>query len=316
MNVHQNARLTLRRRQELVARIQSGAPLKCAARAFDVSIRTVRKWWRRYQDEGRGGLHDRSSRPHHSPRQTAASLQLAAKVLRRQQWTCQQIASALDVSAATIARILRRCGLSRRGRLEAPLMIARDEHPQPGDLLHVDTKKLGRVQGLGHRITGRTAGVHRVSGVGWEHLHVAVDDHSRVAYVELLADERIASVRAFVGRALRWFRGHGVRIRRILTDNGSAYRSHSFRATCRALRVVHQRTRPYTPRTNGKAERFIQTALREWAYRRPYYSSADRARVLPGWLEHYNCARPHSGIAGQPPMRRFPEGHNLMLRHI
>jgi len=315
MNVHQNARLTVRRRQELVARIQSGTPLKHAARAFDVSIRTVRKWWRRYQDEGRDGLHDRSSRPHHSPRQTAAPLQLAAKVLRRQQWTCQQIAGALELSAATVARILRRCGLSRRGRLEAPLMIARYEHPQPGDLLHVDTKKLGRVQGLGHRITGRTAGVHRLRGVGWEHLHVAVDDHSRVAYVELLNDERIASVRAFVGRALRWFRGHGVRIRRILTDNGSAYRSHSFRATCRALRVIHQRTRPYTPRTNGKAERFIQTALREWAYRRPYYSSADRAQVLPGWLEHYNCARPHSGIGGQPPMNRFPQGHNLMLAH-
>ena len=315
MNVHENALLTLRRRQELVARIEFGESLKGTARVFDVSVRTVRKWWRRYQDEGQRGLHDRSSRPHESPRQTAAPLQLAAKVLRHQQWTCTQIGSALALSPATVARILRRSGLSRRGRLEAPLMIARYEHPHPGDLLHLDIKKLGRVQGLGHRITGRSAGVHRLRGVGWEHLHVAVDDHSRVAYVELLGDERTPSVRAFVGRALRWFRGHGVRIRRILTDNGSAYRSHSFRAACRALRIVHQRTRPYTPRTNGKAERFIQTALREWAYRRPYYSSADRARVLPGWLEHYNCARPHSGLRGQAPLSRLPGGNNLMLAH-
>ena len=146
-------------------------------------------------------------------------------------------------------------------------------------------------------------------------MHVAVDDHSRVAYVELLADERTETARAFVRRALRWFRAHGVRVRRILTDNGSCYRSSSFRATCRALRLAHHRTRPYTPRTNGKAERFIQTLLREWAYARPYYTSADRQRALPGWLEHYNCARPHASIAAQPPMSRFPGGHNLMLAH-
>lgn len=315
MNVHENARLTLRRRHELVARIEAGVPLKAAARVFDVSIRTVRKWWRRHRDEGPAGLRDRSSRPHHSPRATPAPLQLAAKVLRRQQWTCAQIGRALSVSAATVARILRRAGLSGRGRLEAPPMSARYEHPRVGDLLHVDIKKLGRVQGLGHRITGRSAGVHRLRGVGWEHLHVAVDDHSRVAYVELLPDERTPSVCGFVRAALRWFRQHGIRIRRILTDNGSAYRSDGFRATCRALHVGHQRTRPYTPRTNGKAERFIQTALREWAYARPYYSSADRARVLPGWLEHYNCARPHSALGGQSPMVRFPGGHNLMLAH-
>ena len=152
-------------------------------------------------------------------------------------------------------------------------------------------------------------------GAGWEFVHVAVDDYSRVAYVELLADERTESVRGFVRRALAWFRARGARIRRVLTDNGSAYLSRGFRATCRALHLAHRRTRPYTPRTNGKAERFIQTLLREWAYLRPYYTSADRTRVLPGWLEHYNCARPHAALGKQPPMSRFPGGNNLMRAH-
>jgi len=314
MNIHKNARLTPRRRQELAMRVEAGEPLKHAARQFAVSAHTARKWCARYQADGEAGLADRSSRPHTSPRLTAARLQLAAKVLRRQQWTCQQIGTALEVSAATVARVLRRCGLSRRGPLTAPLLAQRYEHAAVGDLLHVDSKKLGRIRGLGHRITGQR--FHRFSGEGWEYLHVAVDDHSRVAYVELLADESQGAARRFLRGALRWFRAHGVRVRRILTDNGSAYRSRSFRAACRALRVSHRRTRPYTPRTNGKAERFIQTALREWAYRRPYYSSADRGRVLPGWLEHYNCARPHTSLHRQPPMSRFPRGNNLMLTHI
>ena len=313
MNVHKNARLTVHRRQELVTRLEAGAPLKRLARVFAVSPRTVRKWRARYQDAGVAGLADRSSRPQTSPRRTPARLQLAAKVLRRQQWTCGQIAAALEVSAATVARVLRRCGLSRRGRLTPPPVVQRYEHAAVGDLVHLDSKKLGRIRGLGHRITGQR--FHRFSGSGWESLHVAVDDHSRVAYVELLPDERQESARGFLRGALRWFRARGVRVRRILTDNGSAYRSRGFRATCRALRVIHRRTRPYTPRTNGKAERFIQTALREWAYRRPYYTSADRARVLPGWLEHYNCARPHASLNKQPPMSRFPRGNNLMLVH-
>ena len=313
MNVHKNARLTVRRRQELVTRLEAGEPLKHLARVFAVSPRTVRKWRARYQGAGVAGLADRSSRPQTSPRRTPARLQLAAKVLRRQQWTCGQIAAALEVSAATVARVLRRCGLSRRGRLTPPPVVQRYEHAAVGDLVHLDSKKLGRIRGLGHRITGQR--FHRFSGSGWESLHIAVDDHSRVAYVELLPDERQESARSFLRGALRWFRAHGVRVRRILTDNGSAYRSRGFRATCRALRVIHRRTRPYTPRTNGKAERFIQTALREWAYRRPYYTSADRARVLPGWLEHYNCARPHASLNKQPPMSRFPRGNNLMLVH-
>jgi transposase InsO family protein len=314
MNIHKNARLTLCRREDLVRRLEAGESLKGMARGFDISVRTARKWWGRYRAEGPAGLGDRSSRPHVSPARTAAPLQLAAKVLRWQHWTGTQIGTALGISAATATRILRRCGLNRRGRLEMPPVAARYEHAAVGDMLHLDTKKLGRITYLGHRATGQRRGQRH--GSGWEIVHVAVDDRSRVAYVELLADEHSETARGFVRRALAWFRARGVRVRRVLTDNGSCYRSFGFRATCRALRLAHHRTRPYTSRTNGKAERFSQTLLREWAYARPYYTSADRTRVLPGWVEHYNCARPHASLAGQPPMSRFPGGNNLMLVHI
>ena len=317
MNVHKNARLTPYRRQELVARVERGEALTSVARAFGVSRQTARKWVQRRRGTGivdsGAWLADGSSRPLHSPRQTAPQLQLATKVLRWQRWTCRQIAGALAIDASTAARILRRVGKSRRQRLEPPPTSERYEHAAVGDLLHLDTKKLGRITYLGHRMTGDRRRQPR--GAGWEFVHVAVDDHSRVAYVELLPDERTESVRGFLRRALAWFRARGVRIRRLLTDNGSAYLSRGFRATCRALRVRHRRTRPYTPRTNGKAERFIQTMLREWAYARPYYTSADRIRVLPGWLEHYNCARPHTALGKQPPMSRFPGGNNLMRAH-
>jgi transposase InsO family protein len=315
MNIHKNARLTPYRRGDLVARATRGEPVAGLARQFGVSLRTARKWLARYRAEGARGLQDRSSRPHASPQATAPAIQLGIKVLRHQRWTCAQIARAVGVSAATAARVARRAGLSRRGRLEPPPLVHRYEHAHPGDLLHLDTKKLGRIAGVGHRITGRGGNVNVHRGIGWECLHIAVDDHSRVAYVELLADERGRTVAGFLRRALQWFRAHGVSVRRILTDNGSGYISHSFRATCRALHVGHQRTRPYTPRTNGKAERFIQTALRKWAYVRPFYTSAARAAILPGWLEHYNCARPHGSLEGQPPMSRVPRGNNLMLVH-
>ena len=315
MNVDKNARLTPYRREELVTRALRGEAMAGLAWQCGISIRTARKWLARYRAEGPSGLQDRSSRPHASPRATAPAIQLGIQVLRHQRWTCAQIAAAVGVSAATAARIVRRAGLSRRGRLAPPPPVHRYEHARPGDLLHLDTKKLGRIAGVGHRITGRTGNVNRHHGIGWECLHIAVDDHSRVAYVELLTDDRGLTVAGFLRRALRWFRAHGVSVRRILTDNGSGYRSRSFRATCRALHVGHRCTRPYTPRTNGKAERFIQTALREWAYVRPYYTSAERATSLPGWLEHYNCARPHGSLNAQPPMSRFPAGNNLMLVH-
>jgi transposase InsO family protein len=317
MNVHKNARLTPYRRAQLVAQVEQGTPLTVAARTFGVSRQTAAKWVRRQRSTGipddAAWMEDRSSRPHRSPRQTEPRVQLGARVLRQQRWTCAEIAAAVGVSAATIARGLRRVGMSRRLRMEPPPMGRRYEHAAAGDLVHLDTKKLGRIRGLGHRITGERT--HRSRGIGWEFLHIAIDDHSRVAYMELLADERGATMSAFLRRALRWFRAHGVPVRRILTDNGSGYVSRSFRATCRGLQVVHRRTRPYTPRTNGKAERFIQTALREWAYRRPYYTSFDRSRMLPGWLEHYNAARPHRGIGGHPPLSRLLGGNKLMLVH-
>jgi len=313
MNIHKNARLTVRRRQELVEHVAAGCPVKRAAREFAISARTARKWWVRYRDEGVAGLMDRSSRPHVSPAATPGRLQLAAKVLRWQRWTGAQIATALAISTATAARILRRSGLNRRGRLTPPPVVQRYEHAAVGDMLHIDTKKLGRINYLGHRATGHRRGQRH--GGGWEVVHVAVDDRSRVAYVEVLPDELGDTARGFVRRALAWFRAKGVRVRRILTDNGSCYRSVGFRATCRALHLAHRHTRPYTPRTNGKAERFIQTLLREWAYARPYYTSADRARVLPGWVDHYNCVRAHTSLGGQPPMSRFPGGNNLMTLH-
>jgi len=317
MNIHKNARLTPYRRQELVARVERGEPVTAVARAFGVSRQTARKWVVRKRDAGvvdsTAWAGDGSSRPDHSPRQTEPKIQLAIKVLRWQRWTCRQIAGALAIDTSTAARILRRVGLSRRPRLEPPATVQRYEHAAVGDLLHLDMKKLGRITSVGHRMTGDRRRQPR--GAGWEFVHVAVDDYSRVAYVELLADERTESVRGFVRRALAWFRARGARIRRVLTDNGSAYLSRGFRATCRALHLAHRRTRPYTPRTNGKAERFIQTLLREWAYLRPYYTSADRTRVLPGWLEHYNCARPHAALGKQPPMSRFPGGNNLMRAH-
>jgi len=315
MNIHKNARLTPLRRRELVVRLESGEHIGAAAERLGISVRTARKWWVRFREEGAHGLLDRSSRPHRSPRQTAPAIALGIKVLRRQRWTCAEIGQAVGVSAATAARVLRPLGLSRRGRCEPPPAVMRYEHQRPGDLVHLDTKKLGHIGGVGHRITGHVSRLHRARGIGWQFLHVAIDDHSRTAYLELLPDELGVTVSAFVRRALGWFRRQGVRVRRILSDNGSGYRSHSFRATCRALHVRVQRTRPYTPRTNGKAERFIQTALREWAYRRPYYTTADRAAALPRWLEHYNCARPHRGLGSHPPVSRLPNGNNLMLAH-
>ena len=230
MNIHKNARLTPYRRQELVARVERGEPVTAVARAFGVSRQTARKWMLRKRDAGMvdstAWAGDGSSRPAHSPRQTAPKIQLAIKVLRWQRWTCRQIAGALAIDTSTAARILRRVGLSRRPRLEPPATVQRYEHAAVGDLLHLDMKKLGRITSVGHRMTGDRRRQPR--GAGWEFVHVAVDDYSRVAYVELLADERTESVRGFVRRALAWFRARGARIRRVLTDNDSAYLSRGF----------------------------------------------------------------------------------------
>ena len=314
MNIHKNARTTPRSRAQLVARVRAGQERAAAvAVAVGVSERTVRKWVARYAAEAEAGLVDRSCRPRRSPAATPALLVSWVEQLRRQRWTGTAIAGALGLSETTVARLLRRLGLARLRQLEPPAPVQRYQWAHPGDLLHVDIKKLGRIGRVGHRIHGdrRT----RVRGIGWEFVHVAIDDATRLAYVEVLADESGATTTGFLWRALAWFRRHGIRIRRILSDNGTGYRSLRFARLCRSAGLRHLRTRPYTPRTNGKAERFIQTLLREWAYRRPYPSSSQRTAALPAWLYYYNWARGHGALHGRPPISRLVAADNLVAVH-
>jgi transposase InsO family protein len=314
MNIHQHARTTPRSRGLLVQRVQQGAEsVRDVAEALGVSDRTVRKWIQRYRTAGVPGLQDRSCRPHHAPTAVAPELVAWIQRLRRQRWTGARIAQALQLSRATVARYLQRCGLARLRALDPPVPVQRYEWPRAGDLVHLDIKKLGRIGRIGHRLTGDRR--RRVRGIGWEYVHVAVDDATRVAYVEVLPDEQGVTVTAFLWRALAWFRRVGIRVRRILTDNGSGYLSHVFAQLCRTARIRHRRTRPYTPRTNGKAERFIQTLLREWAYIRAYRTSAVRERALPHWLHYYNVQRPHAGLHGRPPVSRLPSADNLVRLH-
>jgi transposase InsO family protein len=237
--------------------------------------------------------------------------------LRRSRLTAKQIAKQLRLARPTVARALARHGLSRLRFLEPPKPANRYQWPNPGDLIHVDIKKLARIQGIGHRITGRYSRFHQVKRVGWEFAHVCVDDASRLAYVELFPDERRESVITFLSRAIAWFRERGIRVRRVMTDNGSAYKSHAFARACWRHHLRHLRTRPYTPRTNGKAERFIQTLIREWAYAAPYSTSAHRARVLPRWLRYYNEKRPHGSLDDVPPIARIRSGplNNVLRNH-
>jgi len=313
MDVHQNARTTPHSREKIVGRAQRGESAREIAAALEICESTVRKWLRRYREDGVAGLRDRSCRPRRSPGATQPALVAWIERLRRQRWTSAEIATRLQLGRSTVARLLRRRGLARLRSLEPPVRVRRYEWPQPGDLLHVDVKKLGRIAGVGHRITGDRRG--QVKGVGWEYVHVAIDDASRLVYVEVLGDEDAATATAFLWRALGWFRRHGIRVRRLMTDNAFAYRSHVFTALCQRCGVRQLRTRPYTPRTNGKAERFIQTLLREWAYRRPYATSAIRTRALGGWLHYYNWHRRHSSLHGEPPVSRLRAG-NLVRLHI
>jgi transposase InsO family protein len=227
----------------------------------------------------------------------------AIAVHRRQRLTSPVIARRLGVPLSTVGTVLRRLSLGRLKHLDPPAPVVRYQRDRPGELIHIDTKKLGKIAGIGHRITGRRSGmINRHRGVGWEYLHVAVDDASRLAYTEILPDERKASAIAFLARALAWFARHGVTVERIMTDNGNAYRSHDFRNACASAAVRHLRTRPYTPRTNGKAERFLQTVMRECAYAHVFRSSQERAAALPRWLHVYNVHRPHTALAGKPPI--------------
>ena len=276
--------------------------LNAAAAAFNVSRKTAAKWWGRYRTLGVPGLRDRSSRPRHCPRRTSSELIAQVIALRRELRPAYQIAQATCLSPATISRILQRAHLNRWRHLHPAPPVVRYEHPAPGDLLHLDIKGMTRYQQVSIRGDGRQRG--RPQFAGWQALHVAIDDHSRLAFSRMLPNQQSETAIAFLRAAVAFYAQHGISIRRLLTDNGSCYRSRHFRAACLQLGIQHRFTRPYTPRTNGKAERFIQTALREWAYVRHYLNSQERDQQLSPWLEHYNFQRPHGSLGYAPPISR------------
>ena len=314
MNVHENARMTVRGRVLLVKRIVEGRwRVALAAEAAGISVRTAYKWLARYRAGGEAMLTDRSSAPSRRPHSTPAATMSTIESLRRQRMSGPAIARHLALPRSTVGVILRRLGLGRTQALETRPPVIRYERQHPGELIHVDTKKLGRIRGIGHRITGDRRGQSNNRGIGWECLHVAIDDASRLAYTEVLADEKQETTCAFTARAIAWFERHGMTVTRLMSDNGSAYRSQAFRQLLTAHSIRHIRTRPYTPQTNGKAERFIQTSLREWAYAAPYQSSMERNQAMPNWVDAYNTTRPHSALNGIPPFERL---NNLLGNDI
>lgn len=302
MKTHPNAKTNVYQRRLLIMRVRrQGWTQRQAAAAAGVSVRTVAKWLGRARSE----LADRSSRPQRQPRRTSATLEAAIVTLRRTRATAWQISEALSIPRSTVTRILARVGLNRVALLDTVPPVQRYEWPRAGDLLHLDMKRLARIAGVGHRMHGDRRA--RVRGIGWEYLHVAVDDATRLAYVEVLAAEDAGAATGFFRRALAWYRRRGVRIRRLLTDNGMAYRAHIFADVCRTWMVRHRFTKPYRPQTNGKAERLIQTLLREWAYRFPYRTSARRTAALRPYLRFYNHRRPHATLGRRSPWTRFQE---------
>jgi transposase InsO family protein len=303
MDVHQNARTTPRGRSLMIRRLAEGWPIAAVAAAFGVDARTVRKWRDRHATAGDAGLADRSSRPHHSPTRLAGTVEAEIEALRRERLSGPAIARQLGRPVATIGVVLRRRGLGRLEALDPKPAVIRYQRDQPGELIHIDIKKLGRIDGIGHRISGDRRGQKR--GTGWEFLHVCIDDASRLAYTEILPDERKESAVAFLERALAWYATLGVTVERVMTDNGSAYRSHLFRRAIGDAGLKHKRTRPYRPQTNGKAERFIQTSLREWAYLQAFESSTARSQAMRPWLHAYNTERPHAALAGKSPLTRL-----------
>ena len=312
MNTHKNARLTFARRLEMVHDLtERGISQNAAAQAHAVSLPTVCKWLGRYLVQGEAGLADRSSRPGRSPRAIAPSTALAIVQLRRQRLTHARIATSLSVSKSTVGRILARAGLSRWKDLEPVVPIHRYEHAAAGDLLHIDTKKLGRIDRPSHRVTGNRRDT--VAGAGWEMLFVAIDDHARIGFTDMFPDETKTSAVQFLDNAVAYYKSLGVLVKRVLTDNGPAFRSRDFASACSRLKIKHSFTRPYRPQTNGKAERFIQSALREWAYGFVYQTSNQRAETLDDWIHHYNWHRPHQGIGGFAPMTRLKSSRNNLL---
>jgi transposase InsO family protein len=324
MKLHANAKLGPKGRLVICRRvIEQGWSLAEAAEAAGVSERTAGKWTRRYRREGEPGLLDRSSAPRRVHNVTPPERVEAIAALRRVRLTGPEIAEVLGMATSTVSSVLKRVGLGRLSRLEPPEPVRRYERSRPGELIHIDVKKLGRIgpNGAGHRVTGRRIGNRALTDpagrvrrqVGWERVHVCVDDATRLAYVEVLADEKATTAIGFLRRAVAFYRSHGIEVERLMTDNGSAYVSTAHALACRALGIRHIRTRPYRPQTNGKAERFIRTMLREWAYAAVYGSSPERAAALSGWLERYNYRRRHGALGHRPPIARLRElqGNNV-----
>lgn len=312
MNTHKNARLTYLRRLEMVRDMtEHGLSVAQAAARYGVSTVTARKWLGRYLAGGAAALLDKSSRPARSPRAISPELALTIVELRRKLFLQARIASYTGVSRATVSRVLRRAGLSRLSDLQPCEPVQRYERERPGELLHIDIKKLGRFEQIGHRITGTRQ--HRSRHSGREYLFVAIDDHSRIAFTRLYSDERRHSAIDFLRAAHNYFKTLGVSIQRLITDNGPAFRSHDFRRICAERGITQEFTRAYRPQTNGKAERFIQSALREWAYGHAYRNSDERAAALAHWNHYYNWHRPHHGIGCQPPILRLSATRNNVL---
>ena len=315
MDIHKNARLTPYSRAELVRRVLAdGQTPKAVATAFGVCERTVRKWVTRYQAEGTAGLTDRSSRPGRLYRPTPPAVIVQIEALRRQRWTGCQIAAEVGVSPATVSRVLQRLGLNKLRDLEPAEPVRRYQREHPGELIHIDIKKLGRFSRVGHRITGDRSGQSNTRGIGWEYVHVCIDDRSRLAFSQIMPDERKQSAVAFLKAAVAYYNSLGVTVLRVMTDNGSCYKSKDFAKACKKLGLKHIRTKPYTPKTNGKAERFIQTALREWAYAKAYPNSDQRAQELPTWLHRYNWHRPHGSLKAKTPISQLGLSEDNLLR--
>ena len=313
MKLHANARTCPKSRRLLVDRLEGDWSLRSAAEAAGVSERTAAKWLARWRDEGEAGLDDRSSAPKRVPSRLAADRLEAIEALRRLRMTAAEIAEVLGMALSTVSRWLAKIGLGKRSRLEPPEPPNRYERKRPGELIHVDVKKLGRIsrRGAGHRVTGnRKSQIKTTGGIGvtgWEFVHVCVDDATRLAYAEVLPDEKGATAAGFLRRAVDWFKGMGIGAERVLSDNGACYRSDVHAQACAELEMRHLFTRPYRPRTNGKAERFIQTLTNRWAYGAIYGSSAERTAALPGWLDHYNFRRRHGSLGHRPPGARLAE---------
>jgi transposase InsO family protein len=313
MKLHANARTCPKSRQLLVDRLEAGWSVMEAAAAAGITDRTARRWLKRWREEGPAGLLDRSSAPKSIPHKTPPERVEQIVRLRRLRMTATQIALALAMALSTVSAVLKRVGLGKRSRLEPPEPPNRYERRRPGELIHVDVKKLGRILRPGHRITGKrrqtattyTPDGRRIGDAGWEFVHIAIDDHSRLAYAEVLSDEKATTATGFLQRAVTFFAAHGITVQRVMTDNGAPYRSHLHARLCRQLGLRHLLTQPYRPRTNGKAERFIQTLLREWAYGQLYHTSNQRTAALKSWLTHYNYTRPHGALSHKPPGTRL-----------